>query len=86
MIGFQISIFPKDFWFEFILSITFASDYQKTPLFLCPTAEGHKTTEREVAGSNPSRTTNQGLKITVKITLAEQLQTCLSSDDRVIGW
>ena len=45
---------------------------------------GRQTTEREVAGSNPGRTTNQGLKITGKIMLAVHQQPCLSSDDRVV--
>ena len=43
------------------------------------------TTVREVAGSNPGRTRNKGLKITGKIMLAACLTSCLSLDDRVIG-
>ena len=45
---------------------------------------GRQTAEWEVTGSNPDRTTNQGLmKITGKIILAV-IKTCLSTDDRVI--
>ena len=46
---------------------------------------GHQTAEQEVAGLNPSWTTNQVPKITGKIMLAVHLQTCLSSDDCIIG-
>ena len=45
----------------------------------------HQTAETEVVGSNPGQTTNQVLKITGKIMLAVHLQTCLSSDDCIIG-
>ena len=40
---------------------------------------------REVVGSNPNQTKNQGLKITGKDHASCELNICLSLDDRVIG-